>query len=572
MRHAAFIALAAAVLVATATASLLSDHDSAPPPHWQDLAYHNRRLAHTKRRMAKIPPSVTATAQERLPQIQQAYNGPMCPLCLHATQAVVDIIADKKDKNITRDIIAFACHEVFKNDTKKAAMCDLIADVADDIALPAFDELDRLHWNISVSLCADIFHFCNESCCLTDRVPEQIRLSFATRQVLSPSSSYRVAWNTLANVADFAVRWRVAGTTAWQSNAADIVRTYAKGGWHGWNYGALMTNLALNTTYEYMIASAAHPEAASSIISFSTLPSDAGTTARPLRILAVADMGEHAVSTNTINRMAELVANGDADFLLHYGDLGYADGNEVDWDIFFRKVQPIASRIPYMTTPGNHECLWNFTAYRSRVFMPTDPDTLPEAMYYSFSVGPTEYLMMDSESWIDTPQVDAPQAAWAGRRLAAANAAHRFSIVTMHRPLYCTPCHGGTVDCGVYAQWIRDRLEDTFITHKVPLVTFGHLHNYERTYPVRHDVLSTMNLTNPTAPMYLVNGAAGNKEGQASFHTQHKPWSAVRSVDVGFVTMQVSVDEATHEGTLHGKFIKASDNTVADSWTLVKQV
>jgi len=35
-----------------------------------------------------------------------------------------------------------------------------------------------------------------------------------------------------------------------------------------------------------------------------------------------------------------------------------------------RKMEPIAGYVPYMVSVGNHELLWNFTAYRHRFSMP----------------------------------------------------------------------------------------------------------------------------------------------------------------------------------------------------------
>ena len=55
------------------------------------------------------------------------------------------------------------------------------------------------------------------------------------------------------------------------------------------------------------------------------------------------------------------------DFLLHAGDIAYADnvpGEDYDlvWDNFMEMVAPLASRVPYMVTPGNHE----YVATRAR--------------------------------------------------------------------------------------------------------------------------------------------------------------------------------------------------------------
>lgn len=42
-----------------------------------------------------------------------------------------------------------------------------------------------------------------------------------------------------------------------------------------------------------------------------------------------------------------------ADVILHIGDISYADGYQPGWDLFFQKIEPVAARIPYMTTAGN---------------------------------------------------------------------------------------------------------------------------------------------------------------------------------------------------------------------------
>ena len=49
------------------------------------------------------------------------------------------------------------------------------------------------------------------------------------------------------------------------------------------------------------------------------------------------------------------------------------------WDVFMRKVEPIASRVPYQVTPGNHEFWFNFSAYNHRFVMP-DEGTRPRVL------------------------------------------------------------------------------------------------------------------------------------------------------------------------------------------------
>ena len=52
--------------------------------------------------------------------------------------------------------------------------------------------------------------------------------------------------------------------------------------------------------------------------------------------------------------VADIEAGYDA-FLLHPGDLGYAEGSGYIWDVWGAFVEPITARVPYMVTVGNHE-------------------------------------------------------------------------------------------------------------------------------------------------------------------------------------------------------------------------
>ncbi len=43
--------------------------------------------------------------------------------------------------------------------------------------------------------------------------------------------------------------------------------------------------------------------------------------------------------------------------ILHIGDLSYALGKDVLWDVFSAQIEPVAKDIPYMVAIGNHERL-----------------------------------------------------------------------------------------------------------------------------------------------------------------------------------------------------------------------
>ena len=49
-------------------------------------------------------------------------------------------------------------------------------------------------------------------------------------------------------------------------------------------------------------------------------------------------------------QVVEDLAHGFDGFLLHPGDLGYAEGSGFIWDVWGELVEPISSRVPYMVT------------------------------------------------------------------------------------------------------------------------------------------------------------------------------------------------------------------------------
>ena len=50
-----------------------------------------------------------------------------------------------------------------------------------------------------------------------------------------------------------------------------------------------------------------------------------------------------------------LAKRSDMDLVLHIGDISYATGFMVEWDSFLELINPVASRVSYMTAIGNHE-------------------------------------------------------------------------------------------------------------------------------------------------------------------------------------------------------------------------
>ena len=78
------------------------------------------------------------------------------------------------------------------------------------------------------------------------------------------------------------------------------------------------------------------------------------------------DMGTEVGPDKTISPSIALLAKeaaaGTIDGVLHVGDFAYnfwEDGGKKG-DVFMNQIQDVASRVPYMTCPGNHEAGTNF--------------------------------------------------------------------------------------------------------------------------------------------------------------------------------------------------------------------
>jgi hypothetical protein len=440
-------------------------------------------------------------------------------------------------------------------DAAAQAICDSLLTALLQ-GLPFLDEqLRTLAWDIPLGFCSTFFPVCTIDCCETDSAPEQLHLAFTS----SDYSEMAVSWTTLNATASSTVQWGPSpdGVPPFPSSDVGDVHTYTNGGWRGQLHRAVMTGLAPGQAYSYRVGD--EVGGWSDVFSYSTLPTAAGSAGRPLRILQVGDMAYDNNSDVTVATMTRLVQEGTVDFVLHIGDISYADGFESHWDLFMRKIQPVAARVAYMVCRGNHELWWNFTAYQSRWVMPPARD-LPagevgrvggpnNSTYYSLDLPSGVHLVVfNSETPDDTGSVDSAQVTWLAADLAAARASNASWLVAgAHRPLYCTNdgYASKNKDCTVFAPIMRSQAEATFAGAHTDLILAAHMHGYERTEAVSNSVVVTASGPNgtyvsPGAPVYVVNGAAGNREGNDDPRGD-APWSApgahVGTIGYGLLTV-----------------------------------
>lgn len=172
------------------------------------------------------------------------------------------------------------------------------------------------------------------------------------------------------------------------------------------------------------------------------------------------------------------------DFFLVAGDLSYANGEQSIWDDWFGLIDPLASRIPMMTTPGNHEAKDGAGAgYTSRL-------TQPGAQtYYSFDYQRVHFCISTAGCLLsqDDPASAlalAQELAWIEIDLATAAAARAageidFILFAQHYTIWTDDDTRSPNDPTLVALE-----EGILLRYGVDLLMVGHDHIYERSKPM----------------------------------------------------------------------------------------
>ena len=142
-------------------------------------------------------------------------------------------------------------------------------------------------------------------------------------------------------------------------------------------------------------------------------------------------------------------------------------------------------------------------------------------------------------------------------------------IVMAHRPIYCSTAD--FYDCALNGPTnLAPVLEPLLLQAGADLFVAGHLHNYERSWPVRNQSVLRhsykWNGTGPYGTVHMVVGNAGDDEGMTDTWVDPQPgWSAFRTAKLGWVRLTVhSAIELVVE------LIDSVDGDVLDTFTIRK--
>ncbi|KAL6130007.1 hypothetical protein ACLB2K_068389 [Fragaria x ananassa] len=358
-------------------------------------------------------------------------------------------------------------------------------------------------------------------------------------------------------------------------------------GWHdpGFIHSAVMTGLKPSSTFSYRYGS--NSVGWSDRIQFRTPPAGGSDE---LKFVAFGDMGkaprdssvEHYIqpgSLSVIEAVTDEIKSGNVDSVFHIGDISYATGFLVEWDFFLHQINPVASRVSYMTAIGNHErdyidsgSVYILADSGGEVGVPYEtyfpmPTPAKDKPWYSIEQGSVHITVISTEhEWTKNSE----QYQWMKKDMSSVDRSKTPWLIFMgHRPMY-TSCPGFL---SVDLRFV-DEVEPLLLSNKVDLALFGHVHNYERTcsifksqckkLPIKNEAgIDSYDHRNYGAPVHAIIGMAGFSLDEFPSDINNS-WSISRRAEYGYLRGHATTTDIKLE------FVNAKTRKVEDSFHITK--
>ncbi|MGA1778835.1 MAG: LamG-like jellyroll fold domain-containing protein [Planctomycetota bacterium] len=270
-----------------------------------------------------------------------------------------------------------------------------------------------------------------------------------------------------------------------------------------------LEGLAPRTNHFYRIVAgpAGGETVTSAIHTFQTavLPEDA---------FAFAVMGDTQNNPRMTETISQLALGHRPNFIVHCGDLVGTGSVKREWvHEFFAGARDILAHYPLVPTLGNHE-------RDARLYY--DYFSLPDPEYfYDFRFGNAHFFVLDTNRPVD-PSTD--QHRWLRETAAASDA--RWKFMVHHQPAYTSDSndYGDTWKLGETGRGdprVREHLVPLYEELGIDVVFNGHIHLYERTWPIRAGEVDAEG-----GVVYITTGGAGG--GLEQFAPQRTWFSAAK--------------------------------------------
>jgi hypothetical protein len=276
---------------------------------------------------------------------------------------------------------------------------------------------------------------------------------------------------------------------------------------HYYRYTAYLTDLPFNSTVRYRV------KLGGRVVREASFRTRA-TADRPVRCVLVGDLAQGSAAQR---RVAYQIGRQHPDFLVALGDIVYPSGRAGQymhhfWDTYNdvaeagpRTGAPLMAGVPFYPVLGNHDIAARFPAVPDALaayyffappgggpgegpwvtplgkdkaaadrFRAAAADSYPNLDAYSFDYGPAHFVVLNDNRGMN---LDAPAfRRWLAADLRGSRA--RWKLVCFHVP-------GFHSSLAHYPEQQARRLEPLFEECGVDLTFAGHVHNYQRSVPLR---------------------------------------------------------------------------------------
>ena len=303
-----------------------------------------------------------------------------------------------------------------------------------------------------------------------------------------------------------------------------------------------------------------------SFLIFITLTSFIGNLFQPIYGLADFNFGaagDWGCNSNTEATVANM-DNKNPEIAFGLGDYSYQSTGTC----WFNDIAPIDNIMRIAI--GNHEddSDEGFSGYMSHFGL--------SQTYYSFNHQNVHVLVMDTDK--DSYSSGSSQYNFVINDLQSAsqNPNIKWIIVYLHKQLYTSPNTCGASSCSNTATDptnLRNTYHAKFEQYGVDLVLNGHLHNYQRTYPIKYDPgspssptvtdSSSANYIDPEGQIFATVGTGG-----VNFHALSGKASFVSSQQDDFFG-QLDIRITNDGNKLEGRFYR-NNGAILDSFSITK--
>ncbi|KAM9991383.1 hypothetical protein ACTFIZ_004790 [Dictyostelium cf. discoideum] len=397
-----------------------------------------------------------------------------------------------------------------------------------------------------------------------NQIPQTIKISLTNNP-----SEMMISWFTNGKIGDAIVQFSQTKSDLinYSTNTNNgVITVNGKStpfsNWKGYSNTVILTGLSPKTTYYYQCGgSTSDILSQTNYFTTSNFPTTTTTTTAsgknvkstttttldnfqvtPFTAAVYADMGYGGGFNNTVKVIEENLSK--YSLVLHIGDIAYADynkveqGNQTIWTNFLQTLEPITSKVPYMTAPGNHDVFYSFNSYQNTFNMPGSSNQ----PWYSYDYNGVHFLSYSTESDL-APFTQQYQ--WIKNDLETYRKKNPsgWVIAYAHRPYYCSTqmdwCRKQTLRA-----LIESTIGELFQNYNVDIYLAGHTHAYERTVPVyQQSPIGTYEY--PGGTVHFTIGTPGNQEGLDHNWILPAPsWSASRFGELGYG--QLNVVNNTH--------------------------